>query len=137
MSKIIIPGTEGLLMSLMQNPSDEDQESWTFEVEIVLPDADQPGPFQGLDTQVDRSDRRLVLSSGIALAKRVLEGQPFEGSWVGQVVAQADLETPAVVMAWGVLPEIGDVAVSAAHSESAEQAAALLRTLVPGLHLPS
>ena len=124
-------------MSLMQNPSEEEQESWTFEVEIVLPDAEKPGPFQGLDTQVDRADRRLALSSGIALVKRVLDGQPFEGSWLGQVVAQADLETPAVVMAWGVLPEIGDVAVSAAHSENADQAEVLLRTLVPGLHFSS
>lgn len=135
MSKIFVPGEDGLVMSLMENPSVVEEESWTFEIEIILPDAGQPGPFQGIDTQVDRASRDLAISSGLALVRRVSTGKPFDGHWNGMVVAEADLETPAVVMAWGTLPEIGDVAVSAAHSESSAQAQELLKSLTPGLRV--
>jgi len=153
LSRITVPGIEGLKLCLIQNPEldehglelldsmdvvygNEVEGSWTFEVEIELPGDGGKG-FQGVDAQVDRWDRDSTLAAGVELAKRINSGQPLEGNWSGKIIAQADQETPAVVMAWGSLPEIGDVVVSSAHSKSAAQAITLLKTLVPGLQLAS
>ena len=151
MSRITIPGIEGLKLCLIQNPEldehglemldsmdiaygEEVEGSWTFEVEIDIPQAGRK-TFQGVDAQVDRWDRDSALQAGVALANRINNGQPLEGHWSGKVIADSEDQTPAVVMAWGSLPEIGDVVVSSAHSSGSTQASKLLKTLVPGLQV--